>query len=225
MHIIYEDRVLLLAEKPAGLLSEGAPKGGEDMLSLLSAYRKEQGEPPEIFPVHRLDRGVGGLMVFAKDKKTAAVLSAMVSDHTLKKEYLAVVHGVPPEPEGLLQDLLYRDASRNKTYVVKRERRGVRKAELFYRSLETAEFKGEPLTLVRAELHTGRTHQVRVQFASRKMPLWGDGKYGARDNAPVLALFSCRLLFPHPVTGQEISRELRPPENFPWTLFSTLKSE
>ncbi len=224
MQILYEDNALLLAEKPVGVLSEGAPEGGSDMVSLLTSRRRERGEPAEVFPVHRLDRGVGGLMVFAKDKKTAGRLSAMMGDRTLQKDYYAVVHGIPAEPEGTLRDLLFRDAARNKTYVVKRERRGVREARLTYRLLETVSHEGEPLSLLRVRLGTGRTHQVRVQFASRRLPLWGDGKYGAKDNGKALALFSCRLAFPHPVTGKPCEAELLPPSLFPWELFGILRN-
>lgn len=224
MHILYEDNALLLVEKPVGVLSEGAPEGGSDMVGLLAACRKAQGEPAEIFPVHRLDRGVGGLMVFAKNKKTAGRLSAMMGDHALQKEYYAVVHGIPSEPEGEFRDLLFRDAARNKTYVVKRERRGVREARLTYRLLETVSHEGKLLSLLRVRLGTGRTHQVRVQFASRQLPLWGDRKYGARDNGRALALFSCRLAFPHPVTGKPCEAELLPPFLFPWELFGTLRN-
>lgn len=218
MRIIYEDDRLLLAEKPAGVQSQPGGKG-EDMLTLLSAYRSERGEEAVIHPLHRLDRDVGGLMVFAKDAKAAACLSTQIQSGAFYKEYLAVIHGVPDAAEGDFVDLLYHDTARNKTYVVKRERRGVRKAHLTYRVPASAEHKGEVLSLVSAVLHTGRTHQVRVQFGSRKHPLWGDRRYGAAESGEI-ALWCHTLGFTHP-DGSVRRFTLPPPECFPWGLFST----
>ncbi len=205
MNILYEDRELLVCEKPAGVVSEA---GG--MPELL----QEATGCPEIRCVHRLDRETGGLMVYAKTGKAAAALSAAIAAGQLRKGYLAVVQG-QPEEGGTLRDLLYRDAAKNKSYVVKRMRRGVREAELRYRRLETR----EGLSLVRVELVTGRSHQIRVQFASRGMPLAGDGKYGSVFREAKLALWSACLSFPHPVTGEPIARTLPPPGIWPWTLF------
>lgn len=219
MNIIWEDSGIIMCEKPVGALSQPGPDGGESMLSLLAEYRRGRGEPEYIAPIHRLDRGVGGLMVFAKDKKMAAGLSQLIQQHQFIKEYRAVVHGIPPEPQGEMTDLLFRDTARNKTFVVQRERRGVREAKLDYTLLATAEEEGSPLSLVQVRLYTGRTHQVRVQFASRRMPLVGDGKYGGRDNGVPLALWSYRLSFCHPKTGALIDEMLPPPATTPWNLF------
>ena len=205
MNILYEDRELVICQKPAGVLSEEG--GMPELLRDATGSR-------EIFCVHRLDRETGGLMVYAKTKRDAAELSAAITAGQLHKEYLAVVQG-EPEAQGVMRDLLYRDAGKNKSYVVKRMRRGVREAELSYRRLDTR----EGLSLVRVALKTGRSHQIRVQFASRGMPLVGDGKYGSAWRDRGLALWSTALSFPHPVTGEALRRELPPPADWPWSLF------
>ena len=148
----------------------------------------------DVYPIHRLDRDVSGVMVYALTKKAAASLSKAVAENALEKVYLAVVHGVPAEKSGVYTDLLFKDSKKNKSYVVARERKGVRRAELSYEVLES---RGDK-TLVRVKLHTGRSHQIRVQFSSRKMPLFGDKKYGASDGERQIALFSHSLTFPHP---------------------------
>lgn len=187
--ILYQDSALLVCLKPAGVLSQAGP--GEDLLSLLS--RQEQ---CALFPVHRLDRGVGGVMVFAKTSRAAAALSDAVQRRQLQKLYLCVVHGQPEEDAGVYRDLLFHDRARNKSFVVTRTRSGVKEAALEYRVLD----RRENLSLVWVRLHTGRTHQIRVQFASRKTPLVGDVKYGGGSGS--IALWSCSLSFPHPATGK-----------------------
>lgn len=221
MNILQEDRFLLFCEKPVGIPSQPAPGVPEDMTSLLGQYRAAKGEPAQVFAVHRLDRGVGGLMVYAKDAKTAGKLSALIQQRQFTKEYLAVLHGIPPEEQGTLRDLLFRDAAKNKTYVVQRERRGVREAVLEYRLLGTAGSGDGVLSLVRVHLLTGRTYQVRVQFASRGLPLLGNGKYGARDSVPEIALWSTRIAFEHPVTGKPLDCTLPAPCAFPWNEFTS----
>ena len=180
MEYLYQDAQIVLCVKPVGLDSEK---------ELPEAIVQELGG--QIFPVHRLDKNVGGLMVFARTSQAAAALSKAIQQGNLVKEYVALVHGVPPE-SGDWSDLLWKDSSKNKVYVVKRERRGVKPARLEFTRL-TAQ---EPC-LVRIRLHTGRSHQIRVQFASRGYPLVGDHKYGARDECSVPMLFSCGLTFPH----------------------------
>lgn len=205
MNIVYEDRELLLCEKPSGVIAE---EGG--MPDLL----REATGAADIYCVHRLDRETGGLMVYAKTKRAAAGLSAAIAAGKLQKEYLAIVQGVPEEA-GVMRDLLYRDAARNKSFVVQRMRRGVREAKLSYRRLATR----DDLSLVRIALHTGRSHQIRVQFASRGMPLVGDRKYGSAYRESGLALWSAAMAFSHPISGKPLRRELPPPETWPWTLF------
>ena len=202
--IIFIDESISVCLKPAGLDSQ------EDMCALL---REETGG--EIFCVHRLDKEVGGLMVYARSSGAAAALSAAISQGGFRKKYLAVTEGCPGEPEGLMQDLLFRDTAKNKSYVVKRQRRGVRRAELEYRLLERA---GE-LALMGVELHTGRSHQIRVQFASRGLPLLGDAKYGSRERRCKIALWSWGLSFPHPVSDSPMEFSALPEPAFPWNEF------
>jgi 23S rRNA pseudouridine1911/1915/1917 synthase len=197
IRILYEDRHLLLCVKPVGVLSQPSPtESTGDMLSLL----QEQCNLPYVGLVHRLDRGVGGLMVFAKTQAAAGKLSAAVADRSMTKEYLALVHGTPDPEAGELRDLLYKDASRGRSFVVDRMRAGVKEAALLYRTvahIPATPDGADALSLVQVHLLTGRTHQIRVQFSSRKMPLYGDGKYGARDHGPI-GLWSYRLCFAHP---------------------------
>ena len=206
--IIYKDSSLVVCRKPVGVESEG-----EGMPRLLT-----QQLGGTIFCVHRLDKAVGGLMVYARTKQAAAALSAAVARREMEKEYLCVVPGGPEPAQGLMRDLLYRDAAKNKSFVVKRPRRGVKEAELAYTLLE----RGPENALVRVALHTGRSHQIRVQFASRAMPLLGDVKYGSRERRCTIALWSCRLAFPHPDSKKPMAFTALPPSSFPWSGFSCL---
>ena len=176
MEILYSDKDMVVLVKPVGMDSEHevpAALGGE------------------VHPIHRLDKNVGGVMVYARTKPAAAALSKAVQEGTMIKEYVATVHGTPPE-EGDWEDLLWKDSAKNKVFVVKRERRGVKKARLEFKRLTEGE-----ISLVRIRLHTGRSHQIRVQFSSRGFPLVGDHKYGSRDEATAPMLFSCCLTFPY----------------------------
>ena len=179
MEILYSDRELVVCVKSVGLDSEKEVPG---------ALREALGG--EIYPIHRLDRNVGGVMVYARTRSAAAALSRMAREGSLVKEYVAMVHGTPPET-GDWEDLLWKDSARNKVFVVKRERKGVKSARLEFIRLTAGE-----ASLVRIRLHTGRSHQIRVQFASRGFPLVGDHKYGSRDEQTAPMLFSCRLCFP-----------------------------
>jgi len=179
MEILYSDRDLAVLVKPVGLDSES---------ELPAALKELLGG--EIYPIHRLDKNVGGVMVYARTKQAAAALSKAVQDGTMVKEYVAMVHGTPPET-GDWEDLLWKDSQKNKVFVVKRERKGVKKARLEFKTLSAGEE-----SLVRIRLHTGRSHQIRVQFSSRGFPLVGDHKYGSRDEKTAPMLFSCRIAFP-----------------------------
>ncbi len=220
MKILYEDKYLLVCEKPIGVESQKSSKGGEDMLSLLEAYRKEHGEDGYVGIVHRLDTATGGAMIYSKRQDMTGKLSALVQSDDYKKIYLAVVHGEPTENCGELCDLLYHDKTKNKSYVCEKKRVGVKPAVLKYKTLSTATLDGgDRLSLVEIELVTGRTHQIRVQFASRKMPLVGDGKYGSRDNKATMALWSHRVEFTHPQTKKLVAYESAVPNTYPWNLF------
>lgn len=179
MEILYSDKALVVCVKPVGLDSEQ-----EVPAALIQALGGE------IFPIHRLDKNVGGVMVYARTRQAAAALSKAIQEGSIVKEYVALVHGTPPET-GDWEDLLFKDSAKNKVFVVKKERKGVKKARLEYRVLTSG-----PDSLVRIRLHTGRSHQIRVQFSSRGYPLAGDHKYGARDDLSAPMLFSCRVSFP-----------------------------
>ena len=180
MDILYSDKHIIVCIKPVGLDSEK---------EFPDALREHFGG--EIYPIHRLDKNVGGVMVYARTSQAAAQLSRAVQEGTMVKEYVAMVHGTPPESGDWL-DLLFKDSGKNKVFVVKKERRGVKKARLeFIRLTSGAE------SLVRIRLHTGRSHQIRVQLSSRGFPLVGDHKYGSRDAKTAPMLFSCCLTFPY----------------------------
>ena len=187
MEILYSDRDLYVIVKPVGMDSEHeipAALGGT------------------IFPIHRLDQNVGGVMVYARTRQAAAALSKAVQEGAMIKEYVAMVHGTPPE-NGDWEDFLFKDSRKNKVFAVKKERKGVKYARLEFDRLKD----GDP-SLVHIRLHTGRSHQIRVQFASRGFPLVGDHKYGARDEETAPRLFSCRITFPF--RGKEMVFEALP---------------
>ena len=212
--IIYEDKEIVVCIKPRGILSQEASIGEESMISKLKENRDY------IAPVHRLDRAVCGIMVYAKTPKAAANLSKQIQERTMIKEYEAVIHGVPAEEQGIMEDILFKDSAKNKSFVVKSMRKGAKKASLEYRILGTRIIGEETISMVHGRLHPGRPHQIRVQFASRKMPLMGDGKYGGRDHVKNIALCSTDLYFEHPTTGEPLHFSHKPNmEEEPWSLF------
>ncbi len=203
--IIYEDDSILVCEKPAGISSEAG--GFPETLKQMTASQ-------EIYCVHRLDRDTSGLIVYAKTSLAASGLSRDIASHNMKKVYLAAVEGVIPEA-GQMKDLLFHDKGLNKSYVVRRMRNGVREAVLDYTRISVT----ESMSLGRIQLQTGRTHQIRVQFASRGHPVVGDRKYGTSFRNCGLALWSAELSFTHPDTGEVLSFLSSPPQLFPWTQF------
>ncbi len=219
LRVLYEDKDIIVCVKPVGVLSQGQADKDDNMIYLLGQHFSHSGENATAFCVHRLDRSVGGTMVFAKTQRAAAKLSALVSGNGITKEYLAVVCGTPEEESGVYKDLLFKDSSKNKSFVVKRMRKGVKEASLEYNVVGSAVNDGNTLSLVRIRLHTGRTHQIRVQFSSRKMPLLGDGKYGSRDNHCDVSLWSHRLSFRHPFTNEIIDMSCVPDNEYPWNMF------
>lgn len=209
--VLFEDAHIIVVEKPPLLVCESTAKkdGLADLL--------EEQTGGYIGTVHRLDRGVGGVMIYAKTPLAAAKLSAAVQARELKKEYLAVVRGGLEPEAGEMRDLLFHDRRQNKTFVVERQRAGVKEALLEYDTVERIKTAhGEECSLVHILLHTGRTHQIRVQFASRGHSLLGDGKYGARGEGRQIALFATRLAFSHPVTRKKMAFEV------PWEALSDI---
>lgn len=207
--VLYADSALVVCLKPAGVLSEEA--------GLPTLLRAQLGG--ECYCVHRLDRAVGGVMVYARTKQAASALSAAIAAGELEKRYLAVLQGAPEKESGSFEDWLYHDAQRNKSYVVKRPRRGVKKAVLSYELLARAQAESAALSLVRITLQTGRSHQIRVQFASRGLPLLCDSRYGSSLRGGEIALFSESLRFKHPLTGDMLFFSAEKPKGFPWELF------
>ncbi len=189
--------------KPVGISSE------HDMPKLLS---DEIGG--EVFCIHRLDNVVGGVMIFARNKKSAASLSKQIADRSFIKEYLAVVEGCPENDEGTFTDLLFKDSRNNKSFVVKRMRKGVKEASLHYSVIG----KSENLSLVKIRLVTGRTHQIRVQFASRKMPLVGDKRYGSKTESKQIGLWSHSITFADTENEKEITFT-KLPDGYPFDIF------
>lgn len=211
MTVLYEDAEIIVCLKPAGIQSQG---GKADMVARLNEYFSQNGSNAVAYPVHRLDKETAGIMVFAKNAKSAAELSKQISGNEMKKHYYAVTNGSPAEKSGTLKDLLFHDRQKNKTYTVKRSRKGVKEASLEY--ITCAEKEG--IALIDILLHTGRTHQIRVQFASRKLPLYGDGKYGGGSGK--LALFAYKLEFSHPETHKKMIFTASPDySEYPWNVF------
>lgn len=209
--IIFEDSSIIVCLKPSGLQSQG---GKNDLVAMLDGYFEENEPSAKAYPVHRLDRETAGIMVFAKSSRSAAKLSAQITEGKMKKHYYAVVHGKPENESGILKDLLFHDRQKNKTFTVKKSRKGVKEASLEYKTVGFS----DGFSLLDILLHTGRTHQIRVQFASRKMPLYGDGKYGGGSGK--LALFAYKLEFMHPETNEKLCFAEKPDESeYPWNIF------
>ena len=207
MELIYKDDQIVVCVKPARVLSTDEPGGVPELV------RQELGDPKaDVRTVHRLDRVVAGLMVLARTPQAASELSRQIREDQFQKEYLAVVHG-RPAPEGTLTDLLQRDKARKMTMVVHAPGKDAREAILNYKVVGSS----EAMSRVRIDLVTGRTHQIRVQFASRNMPLVGERKYSTLEDPCELALWSCRLAFTHPATCKPMEFELAPPAVYPWT--------
>ncbi len=233
--VLFEDNNIIAAIKPAGVLSQAGNTA--DMISLLGEGRGE------IYPLHRLDKNVGGVMVFAKNKQAAAKMSQLISENRMSKSYYAVLCGKPEEDCAVLEDLLFKDSSKNKSFVVKRMRKGVKKASLEYKTVESVQTDSGFLTLVKVKLHTGRTHQIRVQFSSRKLPvkvklhtgrthqirvqfssrklpLLGDGRYGGKSDKCDIALWSTEISFISPFDRQNLTFKAPLPQQYPWNLFN-----
>ena len=216
INIIYEDNHLLVVEKPINVPVQADKSGDEDLLSMLKKYLKEKyNKPGDVYLglVHRLDRPVGGVMVFAKTSKAASRLSKQIQKHEFKKIYMAVTQGKVSE-NGVFKDKLKKDEKTNITTVSE----DGKEAELSYNLVGFF----NNLSLVRISLKTGRSHQIRVQFASRKIPLYGDQKYNPNAVKDQIALFASKIEFKHPITKEVMSFELPLPERYPFTLFKSV---
>lgn len=211
IEIIYEDNSIIVCIKPAGTLSERS----ESAMSLPRTIERERALP-ELFTVHRLDREVSGVMVYAKERESAASLSAQISDRRFEKEYLAITDGIPEKDSDTLCDLLFKDSKRNKSYVVDRMRRGVKEASLEYLTLKKKDGRAKLLI----KLHTGRTHQIRVQLGSRGCSISGDRKYGSKTQSCAISLCSHKISFTHPKTKEHMSFTYTPVGN-EWSEFES----
>ena len=211
---IYKDKDVIIVLKPSGMPSQSDPSNDKDAMTAASELLSSLGEESSLWLIHRLDRNVGGLIAFARNKKSAAELSRLVSGDGIRKKYFAVCHGIAESGE--YRDFLFKDSATSKSYVVKNSRKGAKEAILY--SEKMAEYE-DSLSLVSIELKTGRFHQIRSQFSSRKMPLVGDKKYGSRDSiAKEPSLFAYSLSFN--LFGRKIKVRVSPPkENYPWSLF------
>lgn len=207
MEIIYLDSDIVVCVKPARVLSTDEAGGLPDLIRQTLDDSKA-----DIRTVHRLDRVVSGLMVLARNPKAASELSRQIREDAFEKEYLAVVHGYPAQENGTFTDLLGRDKARKMTYVADSPGKGIQEAVLHYQVVSA----NDALSRVRIQLVTGRTHQIRVQFASRGMPLVGERKYSELNDPCEIALWSYRLGFSHPVTGEKMEFSMEPPACYPW---------
>ncbi len=219
--IVYKSKSLVVVYKPAGVPSQADPSGDADAMTLASRALADLGEPSELYLIHRLDRVVSGLIVFARNKRSAAALSELVSGDGIGKTYLAVVEG--EISDGVLRDYLYKDARIGKAFVVDRKRAGVKEAVLEAETLDTVTVEGGVRSLVKIRLHTGRFHQIRAQLASRGASIVGDGKYGSRDKgAHMPALTAVSLTFS--LGKEKIEVEKLPDKStYPWCLFDISK--
>lgn len=209
MEILYRDKDIVVCIKPPRVLSTDEPGGMPELV------RQALGNPEaDVRTVHRLDRVVSGLMVLARNPQAASELSRQIREGEFDKEYLAVVHGKPETECGTYVDLLLRDKRERKTYVVKERSKGVQEAVLEYRTLGYS----EGMSKVSIHLITGRTHQIRAQFSSRDLPLVGDRKYSLLEDDCEIALWSNRLMFRHPTTGETVEFSAQPPQMYPWNV-------
>jgi len=215
--IIYKDENIVVINKPVGMPSQSDLSGAFDAMSATKALLSSACEQDELFLLHRLDRGVGGLMVFARNKSYAAELSSAIASKKITKEYLAVAKGIPEE--GVYTDYLFKDSATNKSYAVRTQRKGAKYAELSLTRLSMRELCGNTASLVRIKLDTGRHHQIRVQLSSRRTPLLGDKKYGGADySCKGVSLFAFALSFA--AFGKEYSFKAKPNTDiYPWANF------
>ncbi len=220
IEILYKSKDFIVCVKPQGIPSQSDLSNDEDMVSLLSSQLKENDENSDIFVVHRLDRSTGGLILYARNKSAAAHFSSLVADKdSFEKYYLAVVSDSPDKESGNMTDYLFKDGAQKKAFVVKSERKGSKLASLEYKVEKTFASNEKIFSLVNIKLNTGRFHQIRAQFSSRGMSIYGDGKYGSREKAPHLALWANKIAFTY--KGKNYEFDENPDFTMtPWSLFN-----
>ena len=224
LNVIYEDNHIIVVEKPVNIPSQGDKTGDIDMLTIVKKYIKEKyNKPGEVYLglVHRLDRPTGGVMVFARTSKAASRLSEQVREHNMHKKYLCIVDGKMEQTKGTFKDYMLKNEKTNTSRVVNKDVKGAKEAILDY---EVLKYNEEiDMSLVKVDLHTGRHHQIRVQFASRNHSLSGDGKYGTRGRGKGLALFAYSLSFIHPTTKEELEFKVLPEAKGSWIILENAK--
>lgn len=219
LKVLYEDNHIIVVRKNPNIPSQADKTEDSDMLTIIKEYLKgKYNKPGNVYLglVHRLDRPVGGVMVFAKTSKAASRLSNQVREKTFKKKYLAVVDGKFDQANGTLEDYLYKDERKNISKVVKSEKKNAKLAKLDYEVLAYNEIKD--LSLVKVNLHTGRHHQIRVQLAHSGHSIFGDQKYGTRGQGKQIALWAYELTIQHPVSKEEMTFKCLPESNGTWCI-------
>lgn len=213
LRILFIDKDFVICEKPVGISCESP--GLPDLVKEIIHY--------DCYPVHRLDAGTGGVCILAFTKKACNTLSVLFQKGYVKKEYLAVLSGKPSEESGVFRDWLFHDKERNKSYVVGNQRKGVKEAVCEWKMLESVNEKEKMMSLIRVNIQTGRTHQIRAQFASRGLPLVGDRRYGSRIKSEMIGLWANHIILPHPSRPGEIEAFSFPPDQYPWNRFDRLR--
>lgn len=223
IRVIYEDNHIIVVEKPFNIPTQADESGDMDLLSMVKEYvRIKYSKPGEAYigMVHRLDRVAGGVMVFARTSKAASRLSEQIRNRTFEKEYLTIVEGTLKSDSAQLVDYLFKDSSSNTVRVVRKDFQGAKEARLSYDLLEHK----DNLSLLRVQLHTGRPHQIRVQFSSRSCPIWGDGKYASSYRSKKgIALWSYKITLEHPTKKEQMTFEAMPPVIVPWESFRIIE--
>lgn len=219
LKVIYEDNHIIVVEKIVNIPSQADKTGDEDMLSLIKAYLKgKYNKPGNVYLglVHRLDRPVGGVMVFAKTSKAASRLSEEVRNKTFQKEYLVICNGKMEKEKDTLVDYLWKDENKNTSYVVKPTKKNAKQAILDYEVLKYD--KEQDLSVLKINLHTGRHHQIRVQLSSRMHAIYGDNKYHGRGAGTGICLWAYKLTIVHPVTKEQMTFKDLPEKKGMWKL-------
>ena len=219
IEILYKSKDFIVCVKPQGIPSQPDNTSDEDMTSLLKKNLQDCCEKDDIYVVHRLDRATGGLILYARNQASASIFSRLVAEKDgFSKEYIVIISGIPKENSGNMTDYLFKDSAQKKAFVVKSERKGAKLASLDYEVVKSITSNDKTLSLLNIKLHTGRFHQIRVQFSSRGMPIYGDGKYGSREKAPCFALWANKIAFTY--KGKKYEFEKNPNfEAIPWNLF------